>query len=166
MTIKELYKEYKQLRKELNEEENKYKKLIKDRQERKSRLYLDIEKLFIENKLYCPISDLNKYKNEDIAEINLVVNDEIKYLSFKEIMKVDENGNFYMSDYESGIIEFNKDRNIYELHCWGSKEDVNIQGFYNLNLGCWYNTQRLIEETSYEYLINKADNNEEEKTTT
>ena len=70
MTIKELYKEYKQLRKELNEEENKYKKLIKDRQERKSRLFLDIEKLFIENKLYRPISDLSKYKNV-ISKIHL-----------------------------------------------------------------------------------------------
>lgn len=86
---------------------------------------------------FYPISELKKYKEKYIKEITIQYKDghcqHFDAYDF-DILKIDENGNFFLSDFMFGIIEYNKKEETYGLHYYGSYKKLNIEGYYNLIL--------------------------------
>ena len=106
MKIKDILKE----KKEIMEITTVYNKRIKELDQS----LLDFIK---ENEIYVPIEYLKKFKGKSLGYI-VLVNEEGKEFNYSsgEIMEVDEKGNFYFSDYEQGIIEYNEKDGCYHWH--------------------------------------------------
>ena len=59
---------------------------------------------------------------------------------------------FYFSDYERGIIEFNEQKQKYCYSCHYHDNEFDIIGFYDLTLGNFFE-QEEIKESKYEELL-------------
>lgn len=73
----------------------------------------------IQNGLFTPMSELEKYKGKRISYIELVVRNKDGSLETEdmwggEIFKVDKNGHLDYSDYMSGVMYFNSQIGKYE----------------------------------------------------
>ena len=113
MKVKDVLKE----QEELEEVLHIYKKRLRE-------LSQSLDSFIRQNKVYEPIECLKKYKNKDVNFIILVDNSNKDYVySNGEIMEIDENGNFYFSDYKQGIVEYEKDSH-YHWHFHFSDEDL------------------------------------------
>lgn len=150
--IKEIQNRIEEITGYLEEHERKVEKEKKELSElRKQRM-----KLFIDNKMYCPISKLQDFKDKDIDSIRIVLESGTTRLyNYGDIIKVDKNGKFFYSDFNNGIIEFDKEKDAYYEHLWGSKTKLNIVGFYNLKIKCYFDTKE-IKKTQVEELIRNA----------
>ena len=86
---------------------------------------------------FYPISELKKYKNKYIKEITIKYKDgycEHFVGDNYDILLVDEDGNFYLSDFSYGIIDYNEKEESYGLHYHYHYKKLNIIGYYNLVL--------------------------------
>lgn len=150
--ITQIQNEIEQLNSFLDEKCINYENEVREYIDKRNELREARQKIFIENKMYCPIEELEKYEGEEIYDIDLVLdNGETEHYYWAEIMKV-KNGKFYLSDEHKGIIEFNEKENKYYHHYYGSKEELNIVGFYNLILGNSFK-KKPITETELKELI-------------
>lgn len=156
MTDKQIIKlleEKEQINKFIKNENEKFKERIKDSEQRRMEINDICWKFFIENKKYCPMDKLKEFKGEDIYEITLIFTDgDTKHFSYGDIIKVDDNGRFYFSDYERGIIEFNEKKQKYSCSYHYTESEMDIIGFYNLTLGSLFKKQE-IKESKYEELL-------------
>lgn len=86
---------------------------------------------------FYPISELKKYKEKYIKEITIQYKDghcqHFDAYDF-DILQIDENGNFFLSDFMFGIIDYNEKEETYGLHYHMSYKKLNIIGYYNLVL--------------------------------
>ena len=86
---------------------------------------------------FYPISELKKYKEKYIKEITIQYKDGYcEYFDSYDfdILKIDENGNFFLSDFNYGIIDYNEKEETYGLHHHMSYKKLNIIGYYKLVL--------------------------------
>ena len=156
MTDKQIIKlleEKEQINKFIQSEQEKFKETIKDSEKRKTEINDICWKFFTENKKYCSMDKLKEFKGKDIYEITLIFADgDTRCFYCGDIMKIDDNGRFYFSDCERGIIEFNeqKQKYCYSYHCYDNEFD--IIGFYDLTLGGFFDKQE-IKESKYEELL-------------
>lgn len=89
-----------------------------------------------EEKFY-PISELKKYKNKCIKEIDIIYdNQDFNHFNslFYDFVETDEKGNFYLSDYNFGLIIYDEKEKSYFHHYLGSATKINIIGYSNLVL--------------------------------
>lgn len=156
MTDKQIIKlleEKEQINKFIQSEQEKFKEIIKDSEQRRTEINNICWKFFIENKKYCPMDKLKEFKGEEIYEITLIFADgDTEYFSYGDIIEVDDNGRFYFSDYEKGIIEFNERKQKYCSSYHYSESEMDIIGFYDLTLGSLFK-QKEIKESKYEELL-------------
>lgn len=151
--IIEIQQEIQQIELFLNEEKQQYETRIKEPKERRQQLSKLRQQLFFQNKMYCPLEKLEEFKGQDIYEISLVFGDgTFDCFYCGDIIKVNEDGRFYFSDEHRGIVEYNKGTNKYYHYCFGSTEELDIVGFYNLTIGNYWDNQQ-IQETTMEELI-------------
>lgn len=99
----------------------------------------EIEKYKLDNGLYHPMSDLNKYIGEAISEITLIERNkngilETKYMCIDEIFEVDEYGYLYYSSYNGGIMHYDSNINKYVWHVYGIKTEHDFVGFLEIEL--------------------------------
>lgn len=156
MTDKQIIKlleEKEQINKFIQSEQEKFKEIIKDSEKRRTEISDICWQFFIENKKYCPMDKLKEFKGEDIYEITLIFADgDTKYFSYGDIIKIDDNGRFYFSDYENGIIEFNERKQKYCGSYLYTESEMDIIGFYDLTLGSLFK-QEEVKESKYEELL-------------
>lgn len=151
--IIELLKEKEQINKFIQSEQEKFKEIIKDSEQRRTEINDICWKFFIENKKYCPMDKLKEFKGKDIYEITLIFADgDTQCFCCGDIIQVDDNGRFYFSDYERGIIEFDKRKQKYCKSYHYNEKEFDIIGFYDLTLGNFFKKQE-IKESKYEELL-------------
>ena len=156
MTDKQIIKllqEKEQINKFIQNEQEKFKEIIKDSEKRREDINDICWQFFIENKKYCSMDKLKEFKDEDIYEITLIFADgDTQCFCYGDIIKVDDNGRFYFSDYERGIIEFDEQKQKYCQSYHYNEEEFDIIGFYDLTLGNFFKKQE-IKESKYEELL-------------
>lgn len=88
-----------------------------------NKLYQEIEDYKIQNGLYFPMSELEKYKGREISHIKLVVREENGELSTKdmynhEMFSIDKNGHLDFSSYHFGVMNYDEKtkKYIYSYH--------------------------------------------------
>ena len=146
--IKEIQNRIEEITGYLEEHEKKVEKEKKEL----SKLTKQRIKLFIDNKMYCPISKLKKYADKDINSIRIVLdNGSITLYNYGDFIEIDENGYFYYSDDNNGIVAFDETNNKYYSSYWGRTQELNIVGFYDLIID-----NKIIKETQFEELIRNA----------
>ena len=120
--------------------------------------YKELYTYIIENKLYLPIDKLIDYKGIDIAKITLVLGDGTtdSFIDCYDILEITDEGRFNLSDYESGLIEWNSKKNYYERVFCGSAKKMDIIGFFDLSKQIAFRPKEVFEETTMEYLINNC----------
>lgn len=147
---------------EVQKELNNYKKLDNDITAKRKELDKTIAKFdklekklvkFItDNKLYKPIEDLIKYRDEDgtVDEITLI-DSEGRYSVWEagDIADITEDGHYYFSDYTEGIYSYDEEDGLYHhhYHFHKSKGD-DIVGFLNLKVD-----DKIIKETTLLYVL-------------
>lgn len=99
----------------------------------------EIEKYKLDNGLYHPMSDLNKYIGKEISSITLVEKNKegslvTKHIYNDEILEVDKDGHLYYSSYDCGILRYDEKINKYVkwFHC--SKIEHDFVGFLEIEL--------------------------------
>lgn len=101
-------------------------------------MYLEkqLDEIIVKDKLYIPISNLNKYKGQSIDGITLIDSDGYyKTWDVGDIMEISEDGHFYFSDYERGLYYYDKNTERYYHHCnFVRNEGDNIVGFVDLKI--------------------------------
>ena len=156
MTDKQIIKllqEKEQINKFIQNEQEKFIEIIKDSEKRREEINDICWQFFIENKKYCSMDKLKEFKDEDIYEITLIFADgDTQCFCYGDIIKVDDNGRFYFSDYERGIIEFDEQKQKYCQSYHYNEEEFDIIGFYDLTLGNFFKKQE-IKESKYEELL-------------
>lgn len=156
MTNKQIIKlleEKEQINKFIQSEQEKFKEIIKDSEKRRTEINDICWQFFMENKKYCPMDKLKEFKGEDIYEITLIFSDgDTQCFSYGDIIKIDDNGRFYFSDFERGIIEFNEQKQKYSYSYHYHDTEFDIIGFYNLTLGGFFKKEE-IKESKYEELL-------------
>lgn len=156
MTDKQIIKlleEKEQINEFIQSEQEKFKEIIKDSEQRRTEINDICWRFFIENKKYCSMDKLKEFKGKDIYKITLIFADgDIKCFSYGDIIKVDDNGRFYFSDYENGIIAFNEQKQKYCGSYLYTESEMDIIGFYDLTLGSLFE-QEEVKESKYEELL-------------
>lgn len=99
---------------ELKPISKEYHKAIKKVCEFKS----ELERYEVDNGLFHPMSDLNKYIGKEISSIKLIERKADGTLKVKEVINdemfsVDKNGHLHFSSYESGVMDYDKDLEKY-----------------------------------------------------
>ena len=153
----EIQNRLKELEKFLDTERAIYREKVESSEKELDELIKEEYKLFIENKMYCPMSKLQDFKRDDderpdIYRIKIVLGDGDYKSLYGEIIYVDDNGHLYFSDYEQGIIEFNKEKGKYTHSYWGDTTELDFVGFYDIELG-WCMDHKKVKETDYKELI-------------
>lgn len=152
-TILKLIEEKEEIKEFLKSEYDKYIKSIESAKTRESEINVICSEYFVKNKKYCPLEKLKDFANKQVKHITFILADGNKeYFRGADFMNIDENGRFYLSDFNQGIIEYDVNKQGYYWQYRGIAKKFDIVGFYNLHIGsCW--ESKLIEETSYEYLL-------------
>lgn len=97
----------------------------------------EIEKYKLDNALYYPMSELCNYKGKEIRWIKLVERNEdntldTDFVCCDEILEVDEDGHFYYSSYDGGIIRYDNSENKYVHYYYGCPEYHDYIGFLEM----------------------------------
>jgi hypothetical protein len=83
------------------------------------------------------ITSLKKYAGKQIKKIGLVTTDnKIIYFTSSdfEIIEVNDEGYFHISDWNWGLVEFNHKKKIYEKMFYGFVETFEIKGFFDIKI--------------------------------
>ena len=107
--------------------------------EKISNLENEIEKYKLDNGLYHPMSDLNKYIGKEISSITLVKKNKdgslaTKYMYNDEIFDVDKDGHLYYSSYDCGVMHYDEKINKYVKWFHFSKTEHDYVGFLEIEL--------------------------------
>lgn len=151
----EIQNRLKELEKFLDTERAIYREKVDASEQELNQLQNEEFNLFVENKIYCPMSKLQEFRGEDIKIYDITFinkNGEKDRFCYGEIMHVDDNGHFYFSDYQQGIVEFNESKGKYVHSYWGDTTELDFVGFYDLELG-WCMDHKKVKETDYKELI-------------
>ena len=155
--MKDLLSKYENLKFKKEELKKEVDKLIDEMNTIKK----EIQKKVLEDELYLPEKELENYKGKEIEEISLIVEQDgnRKVETFRDwydFLEIDKNGKFYLSDYTSGIIEWNAKKNRYEMAYHYNNSDFNILGFFELKLkGNEWDEVIKCEETMLENIVQK-----------
>lgn len=129
-TLEDIERDLELVKKELNPIRNKYEKIC----EKINNLENEKLKYKLNNRLYSPISDLNKYIDKDILYIELVEenkNGTLKVISLTNsggVLYIDENGHLNYSSDDDYLIQF--DNNI-KMYCeWYYLKKINTQFYW------------------------------------
>ena len=130
--------------------------IIQDLEYEQSVLTSAMNNFLKKNKIYCPMELLSNYKGRSVISIELIDRQgNIYEYSSGEIMNITEDGHFYYSDYDTGIIEYDKSAKKYVCHYHFISSTRNFVGFRNLTLGSKWDLETLekVKESSTETLI-------------
>ena len=99
------------------------------------------KKIFIDNQLYTPITELEALgrRRLDYVIIYYIAENHEDVLSEwlnGDILEV-ENGRLYFSDYSDGIIEWNEEEQSYYWTKWGTYTKIQILGYSDLKESRW-----------------------------
>ena len=134
MDVQRVLDEYKHLDTKIA---TKRKSLNKDI-DRFSNLEERLMEFIITNKLYIPIEDLIKYRDENgtVNEITLIDSDNCyRVWVAGDIADITEDGRYYFSDYTEGIYSYDEEDGLYHHHYhWHESEGDKIVGFMNLEI--------------------------------
>lgn len=150
MDTKKIYQELKKIEKDLDKERKKFENKCKDKEYRSSQLSATLQRAFIENKMYCPMSKLEEYKGQDIKSITLIEDGQIRPIDCVDILEITEQGKLYVSDFHEGFIVYNPETTSYEETFYGCSRVINIEGFYDLVLS---SSPKAVKETTFKHLI-------------
>lgn len=124
---------YEDIRKDLNDAEEELKPVSKEYHnliKKVISLKKELEKYEVNNGLFYPMSDLNKYIGKEISSIKLVERKDDGTLKVEEIINdemfsVDKNGHLNFSSYESGVMGYDEELEKYVgyYHCFRTVHD-------------------------------------------
>lgn len=124
---------YEDIRKDLNDAEEESKSVSKEYHnliKKVISLKKELEKYEVDNGLFYPMSDLNKYIGKEISSIKLVERKNDGTLKVEEIINdemfsVDKNGHLHFSSYESGVMGYDEELEKYVeyYHCFRTVHD-------------------------------------------
>ena len=124
---------YEDIRKDLNAAEEELKPISKEYHnliKKVISLKKELEKYEVDNGLFYPMSDLNKYIGKEISSIKLVERKNDGTLKVEEIVNdemfsVDKNGHLNFSSYESGVMGYDEELEKYVeyYHCFRTVHD-------------------------------------------
>ena len=130
--------------------------IIEDLEYERSTLNSAVQKFLGKNKLFCPMEDLSKYKGKEIVSVVLIDDKNDEYVfEGAEIVEVDKNGYFYLSDFNDGIIEYDEEKKSYVRHFHFCTSTIKFVGFRDLILGSTWDesSQKKIKKSFTESLI-------------
>lgn len=124
---------YEDIRKDLSDAEEELKPITKEYHkaiEKVIKLENELEEYKINNELFHPMSDLNKYIGKEISSIKLIERRsdgtlEVEEIVNDEMFSVDKNGHLDFSSYQSGVMRYDENINKYVgwyYHC-GTEHD-------------------------------------------
>lgn len=151
----EIQNRLKELEMFLEKERTIYREKVEASENEFAQLQNEEYKLFVENKMYCPMSKLQEFKGKDIKIYDITFINKSggkNRFSHGEIMRVDDNGHFYLSDFRQGVVEFNKNKGKYVHNYWGDTTELDFVGFFDLELGRCMDHKK-VKETDYKELI-------------
>ena len=124
---------YEDIRKDLNDAKEELKPVSKEYRnliKKVVSLKKELEKYEVNNGLFYPMSDLNKYIGKEISSIKLVErkNDgtlEVEEIINDEMFSVDKNGHLNFSSYESGVMSYDEklEKYVEYYHCFRTVHD-------------------------------------------
>ena len=97
----------------------------------------EVTRYKLNNSLYHPMSELEKYKDREISHIILVERDEegaldTEYIGNDEMFSVDENGHLDYSSYHNGVMHYDDDIGMYVEWCYGTCTEHDYVGFLEI----------------------------------
>lgn len=124
---------YEDIRKDLNDAKEELKPVSKEYHNLIKKiisLKKELEKYEVDNGLFYPMSDLNKYIGKEISSIKLVErkNDgtlEVEEIINDEMFSVDKNGHLKFSSYVSGVMGYDEklEKYVEYYHCFRTVHD-------------------------------------------